>query len=442
MNKELTNGERLKDWFAGGKIDELAFLEYIRGTQAHFRYCGGVFYDQYERPYEDSEIQDIFIDVLKEHISCDLCRICTRLLGLAKIRWRFSACSTLWTDLHLANGTLDLTTMELKPREFSLRRLPVAFNPEAAPPSYFLSFLEDLLEEEDIRTLQEYLGYCLVPTNRAQKMLMLVGRGGEGKSTLGRVLAAVFGRQAMMGSIQKICTNRFARADLENRLLLIDDDMSMEALPETSYLKTLVTLEGETDLERKGQQSYQGRIYARFLGFTNGSLSALYDRSEGFYRRQLVLSCKDRPRDRIDHVTLAEKMIREKEGILVWCLTGLARLIRNDYQFTVSAQTKRNLEDARRESNSAMEFLESEGYIVYDKGGCASSKALCSAYRSFCEDNSLPAISDRSFQLYLRQNADRLGLTYTVHLPTERTRSIRGYEGIRVEPNRGLRLIC
>ena len=46
---------------------------------------------------------------------------------------------------------------------------------------------------------------------------------------------------ASNGSVQKVENNRFARADLERRLLMIDDDMDMNALPKTNYIKTIVT---------------------------------------------------------------------------------------------------------------------------------------------------------------------------------------------------------
>ena len=46
---------------------------------------------------------------------------------------------------------------------------------------------------------------------------------------------------------------------------MIDDDMDMNALPKTNYIKTIVTAEAKLDLERKGVQSYQRDIYARFL---------------------------------------------------------------------------------------------------------------------------------------------------------------------------------
>ena len=56
-------------------------------------------------------------------------------------------------------------------------------------------------------------------------------------------------------SIQKIENNRFSRADLESKLLMVDDDMDMSALPKTNYIKSIVTAECKMDLERKGVQS-------------------------------------------------------------------------------------------------------------------------------------------------------------------------------------------
>ena len=48
------------------------------------------------------------------------------------------------------------------------------------------------------------------------------------------------------GSIGKISENRFARADLEHILLCVDDDMRMEALRQTNYVKSIVTAHVET----------------------------------------------------------------------------------------------------------------------------------------------------------------------------------------------------
>ena len=73
-----------------------------------------------------------------------------------------------------------------------------------------------------------------------------------------------------------------------------------------------------------------------FLCFGNGALTALHDKSDGFFRRQIVLTTKDRPAGRADDPFLVDKLLREKEGIFLWCLEGLHRLIGNNYQFSIS----------------------------------------------------------------------------------------------------------
>ena len=122
--------------------------------------------------------------------------------------------------------------------------------------------------------MQEYLGYCLIPSTKGQKMLMLIGKGGEGKSRIGVVMNAIFGLNMNTTSIQKVENNRFARADLEGKLLMVDDDLDMNALTKTNYVKSIVTAELRMDLERKKEQSYQGQLYVRFLCFGNGALTA------------------------------------------------------------------------------------------------------------------------------------------------------------------------
>lgn len=195
--------------------------------------------------------------------------------------------------IHVRNGTYFADGHFTPEKEYCMNRLPIAYVPEAPAPTRWLQFLNELLYEEDIPALQEYIGYCLLPVTKAQKMLLMVGKGGEGKSRIGLILRELFGNSMYTGSLQKVETNRFARADLEYKLLLVDDDMKTEALPQTNNIKTLVTLEDKIDIERKGQQSVQGTLYVRFACFGNGSLHALYDKSNGFYRRQLLLTTKE-----------------------------------------------------------------------------------------------------------------------------------------------------
>ena len=55
----------------------------------------------------------------------------------------------------------------------------------------------------------------------------------------------------------------------------------------------------------------------RFLCFGNGALNALHDKSDGFFRRQIMLTTKGRPAGRADDPFLVDKLLREKEGIFL-----------------------------------------------------------------------------------------------------------------------------
>ena len=60
-----------------------------------------------------------------------------------------------------------------------------------------------LFRSDDILTLQEYLGYCLIPSTKGQKMLIITGKGGEGKSRIGLVMRSLLGRNKVHDSAHR-----------------------------------------------------------------------------------------------------------------------------------------------------------------------------------------------------------------------------------------------
>ena len=261
-------------------------------------------------------------------------------------------------------------------------------------------------------------------------MMILKGEGGEGKSQIGPVLARLFGRNMKDGSIAKISDNRFARADLEHIHLLVDDDMKMEALKQTNYVKSIVTAQGKMDLERKSVQSYQGWMYARLLAFSNGDLHSLYDRSNGFYRRQLILTTKEKPADRVDDPDIAEKMKREVEGVFLWAFEGLQRLAANSFRFTESPRTLNNREYIKRDANNAIDFMESSGYIRLKADMSVTSKELYAIYGIWYDENGLTPIRQRSFSDFLMRNLKTYNLEHTNTVTNATGRRVWGYLGI------------
>ena len=430
MKKNISRNPLWPDWYNGKKIDEVqfgrAFLE-----QWPLKCVNGTLYTL-DGPVEDeSEIKQRILENIEEYVTSGLSKKVTNILETIKLL-AFSDPFPIEQDcIHLQNGVYHLPDGSFQEsRLFCQNRLPVKYDPKAPSPDRWLTFLHELLDDADIPTLQEYLGYCLIPSTKGQRMMILKGEGGEGKSQIGPVLARLFGCNMKDGSIAKISDNRFARADLEHIHLLVDDDMKMEVLKQTNYVKSIVTAQGKMDLERKSVQSYQGWMYARLLAFSNGDLQSLYDRSNGFYRRQLILTTKEKPADRVDDPDIAEKMKLEIEGIFLWAFEGLQRLAANNFRFTESLRTLNNREYVKRDANNAIDFMESTGYIRLKADMSVTSKELYAIYGIWCDENGLTPIRQRSFSDFLMRNLKTYNLEHTNTVTNATGRRVWGYLGI------------
>ena len=419
-------------WFKKGFFNESLFCDDFLSTH-QLLYSNGAFFTPDGRMVDPMPLRCEIFEMMREYVGANLAKKVTNVVDVLKLAAQVEDFPPVTDRIALANGTLylDGTFQEGKP-EIVRNRLPVKYDPKAAQPVHWLRFLSDLLYPEDIPTLQEYIGYCLIPSNKGQRMMVIKGSGGEGKSQIGAVLGTLFGSNMKDGSIGKISENRFARADLEHILLCVDDDMRMEALRQTNYVKSIVTAQGKMDLERKGKQSYQGWMCARLLAFSNGDLQAMFDRSDGFYRRQLVLTTKEKPAGRVDDPDLAEKMKAEVEGILLWVFEGLQRLAANNFKFTESDRTRENREAVKRENNNVYDFLDSDGYVRLKADMSASSKELYEAYQIYCTENNLPALKPRSFSEALIACQSRYNLEYCNNVTNAAGRRVRGFLGIEV----------
>lgn len=231
-------------------------------------------------------------------------------------------------------------------------------------------------------------------------------------------------------SILRIETNRFASANLEYKLVMVDDDLNMVALPETRNIKSIVTAEDRLCIERKNKQAVQGLLYVRFICFGNGNLVAAHDDSDGFWRRQILITVKDRDPARVDNPFLIEELSEERPGILLWMLEGLHRLLANRYQFTISERSIQNLEAAMADSDNLTQFMQATAYVRFKPDTEERSTYLYRAYTKWCEDNLESPVPQKKFSQFLLKNAGKYGLTFSKHIEGK----YRGFRGVCVHP--------
>lgn len=154
------------------------------------------------------------------------------------------------------------------------------------------------------------------------------------------------------------------------------------------------------------------------------------DHSDGFYRRQLILSVKKKPPDREDDPFLADKLCDEIESIFLWCLNGLRRLIANNYRFTESARTRDNRMEAKQEADNVLLFLRSEGYIRLKADSTITSADLYAIYCLWCSDNAYKPLAARTVSMTLKKHADEFCLEHDNHIVNRLGKRVNGFWGI------------
>jgi putative DNA primase/helicase len=267
------------------------------------------------------------------------------------------------------------------------------YNPSATCPQ-FLSFVADILPESELPLIQEIFGYLLIPVNKAQKSFVFVGAPNAGKSTLLSVAQeTLLGSENVSSIPWQGLADRFNKAELFGKLANIFADLPSKAIDDGGMFKAL-TGEDSITAERKNKDPFSFRPYARLLFSCNEIPKNYADRTDGFYRRLIIVRFdKSVPAERRDP-NLREKIAAERDGILTWALEGLRRLIANNYLFAETDRTRDEVTRYRIESNSVLAFVD-EYCVTGD--GVVPREELYTRYKDFCTNNGLKPMAQNRF---------------------------------------------
>ena len=248
-------------------------------------------------------------------------------------------------------------------------RIPTPYDPDAECPRW-LKFLNEILsgQEKEIYWLQEYVGYCLYRTWNWDKVIMLLGDGDNGKSTLLEVIRALVGAENCPTiGLYDLCNGRWYLAELYLKLANIDADTATKDLENTSKFKT-ATGGDQIMGERKGKNPFFFNSYCKHFMSAN-NMPYCYDDTDAFYRRWFVIKFFEQfpEGDPRRDPQLGEKLLNELSGILNWALCGLLRLLKNN-GFTNPPTTEEVKAEWNRLSNPLYAFIYSENVILDSEG--------------------------------------------------------------------------
>lgn len=205
--------------------------------------------------------------------------------------------------------------------------------------------------------LQEFVGACLTGSaTKYQKLLLISGGGGNGKSEFLRLVRSLFPKAAVASLAPQDWAERFKPARLVGVLANFVDEIPEREITSGEVFKSIVTGDPVTT-ERKNRDPFEFRPVAGHI-FSANTLPGTVDQSDGFWRRLVVCPftrdfTKSTER-RLDAAT--EVLEHEMPGLAAWALEGAARL---DWtgKYTSVESAERVLAEWREEADPVRRFV-------------------------------------------------------------------------------------
>ena len=119
------------------------------------------------------------------------------------------------------------------------------------------------------------------------------------------------------------------------------------------------------------------------------------DKSEGFYRRLIIITFNRTVPEQDRNPYLLDELRAEADGIFMFALEGLKRLKGADYKFSMAQTNIDALQRYREESDSVLSFVKDCCELKPDKA--IGSTELYHIYRAYCEESGMKAYSQKTF---------------------------------------------
>lgn len=212
------------------------------------------------------------------------------------------------TWIQFRNGVYDLntkTTHKATPEYLFTNPIPHNLGEKKETPELNKVFAE-WVGEDKVILLKQIASYCMLADYPIHRFFVLIGRGLNGKGSFLRWLAKLIGETNTVSTeLDGLMRSRFESAKLYKKLLCQLGETNFNTLRNTSLLKKL-TGGDLIGFEFKNKMPFDAYNYAKIVIATN-SLPLTEDRTDGFYRRPLIINFDTRFTEKRDIDTEIQK---------------------------------------------------------------------------------------------------------------------------------------
>ena len=257
-------------------------------------------------------------------------------------------------------------------------------------------------DKELIQLVQRIVGYMFTGETIEQKLFVMYGVGANGKSVFSEIILKIlkdYGQTAEPRTFLSL-NSRLLRSDVARMRGVrgvFASEPGDDAKLDMSLCKRITGGDSITVSQYK-KDPIEFIPECKVVLLTN-NYPDISDRTHGSKRRFMVIPCDSRVTDEDYDKKLSEKLWRERDGILAWCVEGAVQWYKNG--LNSCAAVTRATDQFWTSIDEVKIFIKS--FIKSTPGKNITKKAMYEAYSSWASDNGFKPIGKKNFGEYLRQ---------------------------------------
>ena len=319
--------------------------------------------------------------------------------------------------INLLNGTIFISkngviTFKKKHdyKDAATNILKFNYDPSAKCPKWN-KFLRDIMsDEDDIKTLMEFIGYCFIPSHEFESFLFLYGKSGaNGKSVILDTIRNFFGEDNV-SSLQLQQFEGHQLCALTNKLLNIGSEIDKNGTDkgQLANLKAIVSTKDAITINPKNEEPYSLLPSEKPKLAFAGNEKPKSGIDNGVFRRMLLIVFDKEVKDSQKIRGLSDRFNDELGGIFNLALDGLKRLITQN-KFTRSKRMQTELEEYKDSINPLRTFVKDT--IIADADYFVPSVPLYKVYLAYMNDKGGKPITQKNFAQALRDELTLAGIS-------------------------------
>lgn len=298
--------------------------------------------------------------------------------------------------INMRNGMFDRNTGAIfahDPAMGSIVQLPIEYDNQAICPK-FDRWLDEVIPEDCHELLWEAIGYSLICGNPFHKAILLFGDGGNGKSTLLRVLTSMLGVENISNmTLRAMAEGTFETAELLGKIANIAGDIDARFLADSSTFKA-ITGQDRILAQKKYGHPFSFTPWAVPI-FSGNKTWRSNDDSEGYMRRWVIIPFpnkvdRSRPFDELE-------LLAEIPGIFNKAMCHLPALMQRQ-DFEPRGLALQLLNEFKAESDAVRMWLSEDEKLTHKENYRTERKSLYRQFSLWCFENGYK--SKTSTELY------------------------------------------